>query len=53
MYTVLTFDLQESGRTVLFYAVASGMLDLAQKLLEQGADLNMLDMVCLMNSPVL
>jgi ankyrin repeat protein len=35
-----TFNLQENGRTVLFYAVESGNVDLVQKLLEQGADLN-------------
>ena len=38
-------NLQENGRTVLFYAVASGILDLAEKLLKQGADLNIADMV--------
>ena len=45
----INFNLQETGRTVLFYAVASGMLDLAEKLLKQGADLNITDMVCLVN----
>ena len=42
-------NLQENGRTVLFYAVASGILDLAEKLLKQGADLNTADMVCRVN----
>ena len=37
---------QDNGRTVLFYAATSGMLDLVEKLLEQGADLNIIDMVC-------
>jgi ankyrin repeat protein len=46
-----SFNLQENGRTVLFYTVESGNLDLTQKLLEQGADLNnnIVDMVCEIN----
>ena len=34
---------------MLFYAAASGMLELVQKLLEQGADLNITDLVCHVN----
>lgn len=40
--------MQDNGRSVLFYAAAGGMLDLVQKLLEQGADLNITDMVHIM-----
>ena len=43
---VLTLvDMQDNGRTVLFYAVENGMLDLVQQLLDYGADLNITDMV--------
>ena len=42
--------LQDNDRTVLFYAVANGMFDLAQKLLKQGADFDVTDMVCHVNS---
>ena len=45
-----TQTLQDNGRTTLFYAVANGMLDLAQKLLEHGADLNIADGVCHVNT---
>ena len=43
---VLTLiDMQDNGRTVLFYVVENGMLDLVQQLLDYGADLNITDMV--------
>ena len=46
-YMHTLFNLQENGRTALFYAVESGNLDLTRKLLEQGADFNnIIDMVC-------
>ena len=45
MHVILWFILQDNGRTVLFYAATSGILDLVEKLLEQGADLNIVDMV--------
>ena len=43
---MVLLHLQDNGRTVLFYAATSGILDLVEKLLEQGADLNIVDMVC-------
>ena len=40
----MSFNIQENGRTG---AVESGNVDLVQKLLEQGADLNnIVDIVC-------
>ena len=50
---MLCNQLQDMGRTVLFYAAASGMLELVKKLLEQGADFNITDLVCHVNAILL
>ena len=47
---IFILTLQDNGKTVLLYAVANGMIDLVQKLLEQGADFNIIDMVCHVNT---
>ena len=43
---ILTFNLQENGRTILLCAVETGDIDLVQTLLEHGADVNIVGMVC-------
>jgi ankyrin repeat protein len=47
MYWIIgiIYYIQDNGRTVLFYAALSGILDLVEKLLEQEADPNIIDMV--------